>query len=297
MKTRNPFHTAHYSDQDDLEWIQKTLEGDKKSLERLMESHQGYIYNVALKMTNNKTDAQDVTQEILIKIFSSLAKYDPAKGRFRTWLYRITFNHILNLKKQSYEKLVSGFDDFFGYIEGAAVAELSQEEERELQDEIEESKIACMSGMIMCLDREQRLTYIVGEVFEIAHNLAAEIFEISPDNFRKRLSRARIDLYQWMTGKCGLVNLANPCRCPKKTKGFIEKGWVTPGNLKWNSEYHQRISELSETKVDTALLARDEVYANLFRDHPFKDHRRSGDVLKEILSHKTFSTLFDLNGQ
>lgn len=295
MNSKNPFNSPQYSDEQDSEWIRKTLEGDKDGLEKLIRAHQGFIYNVALKMTNNVSDAQDVTQEILIKIFSSLSKYDPAKGRFRTWLYRITFNHILNLKKQKYEKLVSGFDEFFGYIEGSAVAELSPEEERELEAEIKESTIACMSGMIMCLDREQRLTFIVGEVFEIDHNLAAEIFDISPDNFRKRLSRARADLYHWMSAKCGLVNTANACRCPKKTKGFIANGWVTPGNLKWNSDYQERISDLLTDKVDTVLLARDEVYAKLFQEHPFKEHTRSGSVLREILSNKILGDVFDLD--
>ncbi|MEO7424784.1 MAG: RNA polymerase sigma factor [Fibrobacteria bacterium] len=296
MKSRNPFNSTSYSDQEDLDWIRKTLDGDKHGLESLIQAHQGYIYNLAMKMTNNVADAQDVTQEILIKIISNLSKYDSSKGRFRTWLYRITFNHILNLKKQSYEKLVSGFDEFFDYIEGSAVVELSQAEEGELEQEIKESTIACMSGMIMCLDREQRLTFIVGAVFEIDHNLAADIFAIRPENFRKRLSRARADLYHWMSSKCGLVNTANACRCPKKTKGFIANGWVTPGNLKWNSDYQYRISELLEAKVDTVLLARDDIYTKLFQEHPFKESTRSGDVLKEILSNRTLSEVFDLDG-
>jgi hypothetical protein len=52
---------------------------------------------------------------------------------------------------------------------------------------------ACMAGMIMCLDGEQRLTYIIGDVFEADHNLGAEIFEITPANFRQKLTCARKD--------------------------------------------------------------------------------------------------------
>ncbi len=69
-------------------------------------------------------------------------------------------------------------------------------EEHEMSQEIEESKVACMAGTLMCLDREQRPVYIVGALFEIDHNLAAEIFEVSPANFIKKLSRARKDLHQ-----------------------------------------------------------------------------------------------------
>ena len=62
--------------------------------------------------------------------------------------------------------------------------ELSDSEAKQRALQIEESKVACMAGMLMCLDREQRLIYIVGEVFEIDHRLAGEIFAIKPANFR-----------------------------------------------------------------------------------------------------------------
>ena len=63
----NPFHQKNYSDQKDLELIQLSLEGDKKGLTQLVEKHQKFIFNVALKMINHVEDAKDVTQEILLK--------------------------------------------------------------------------------------------------------------------------------------------------------------------------------------------------------------------------------------
>lgn len=295
MKTENPFSVNNYTDQKDLELIATALNGNKESLSNLIKRHQQFIFNVALKMINNIADAEDVTQEILIKLVTNLSKYDSSKGKFRTWLYRVTFNHILNIKKQSYEKDVTSFDVFFDYIEGSPVIELSTEEETEMNQAIEESKVACMAGMLMCLDREQRLIYTVGEIFEIDHNLASEIFETTPDNFRQKLSRARKDLYQWMNSKCGLVNKDNPCRCPKKTKGFIKNGRVTSNNMKWHSDYKQKIKELSDSKVDEVLLARDDVYAKLYREHPFKNHNKSEKVLAEILNNKTIRDTLNLN--
>ena len=156
----NPFKKEMYSDQQDLALIALALNGDRNSLSDLIKRHQQYIYNVALKMVNSVEEAEDITQEILVKIVTSLAKYDSSKGKFRTWLYRITFNHFLNLKKQSYEKTVTSFDIFFDYIEGSQVVNLTDSEEKEMHLEIEESKVACMAGMLMCLDREQRLVYI-----------------------------------------------------------------------------------------------------------------------------------------
>jgi RNA polymerase sigma factor (sigma-70 family) len=246
-------------------------------------------------MINNVDDAKDVTQEVLLKLITNLGKYDSTKGKFRTWLYRITFNHILNIKKQKYEQLVTGFDTFFGFIDNSPIHDLSDEEEKEMQAFIEESKLACMAGMLMCLSRDQRLIYIIGEVFEIEHKLASEIFEITPANFRKKLSRARKDLYQWMNNKCGLVNKENPCRCNKKTKGFIANGWVDPENLKWNSDYKKSIDDLTTTKIEKALLTVDDLYAKLYREHPFKIIRNRSNIIDEIINNKELKSIFRLN--
>jgi RNA polymerase sigma factor (sigma-70 family) len=295
MKTQeNPFSGKNYSDEYDQILIVRAINGDRSSLSELVKRHQQYIFNIAMKMINNLEDAEDITQEILVKLITSLVKYEPSKGRFRTWLYRVTFNHFINIKKQSYEKAVTDFDVFFDYIEGSLTNDLSENEEKEMQLEIEESKVACMAGMLMCLDREQRLIYIVGEIFEVDHQLASEIFEVTPDNFRQKLSRARKDLHQWMHNRCGLVNTANPCRCPKKTKGFIQNGWVNPENMKWHSNYTQKIYELSETKIDKVLIDIDETYARLYKEHPFKIAKKSEDIIEAVINNENFRTAFKL---
>ena len=293
--SENPFGHFNYSDNKDLEFLSLALAGDKKGLNQLIERHQKYIFNIALKMINNVDDAKDVTQEVLLKLITNLGKYDASKGKFRTWLYRITFNHILNIKKQKYEQLVTGFDSFFNFIESSPIHDLSDEEEKEMQQFIEESKLACMAGMLMCLSREQRLIYIIGEVFEIDHNLASEIFEITPANFRQKLSRTRKDLYQWMNNKCGLVNKKNPCRCKKKTKGFIENGWVNPDNLKWNSDYYQSIMEITNSKIESTLLTIDDLYAKLYKEHPFKIIKNPTNIVDEIINNKELKSIFRLN--
>jgi RNA polymerase sigma factor (sigma-70 family) len=291
----NPFSKTNYIDSLDNTLIEAILNGDKTALGNLLRRHQDFIYNIALKMLNNIADAEDATQEILIKILTQLSKYDKTKAQFRTWLYRITFNHVLNMKKNQYETVVTDFTTFFDFIDAAPGLAVSPEEEREMHELFEESKVACMAGMIMCLDRMQRLVYIVGEVFEIDHTLAAEIFETTPDNFRQKLSRARKDLYNWMHNRCGLVNLENPCRCKRKTKSFIEAGYVDPANLKWLSNYKHKIFEISEQRIDDALDARDEIYKNLYKSHPFKLNLKAQDVYKTILSNKDFNAIMKLN--
>lgn len=242
----NPFQ-INYNDQGDNDLIKLAINGDKKALQTIIIRNQLFIYNLALKMTKSVEDTEDLTQEVLIKMVTSLAKFE-GKSRFRTWLYRITVNHFLNAKKSKAELQTVDFEMYFNSIDSIPVYELTTTEEDELTDTIEEIRINCTTGMLLCLDREQRVVYILDEMFEIDHNLGAEVLGISTGNFRIRLMRARQDLYNWMNKKYGLVNKSNSCRCSKKTKGFIEAGIVDSNNLVFNKNYSKKIYEISEKK-------------------------------------------------
>src|SRR6266567_4239988 len=84
---------------------------------------------------------------------------------------------------------------------------------------------------------------ILGAIFEISDAVGAELLDISRDTFRQRLARARRDLHSFMNDKCGLVNRANPCRCAKKTRGFIEAGYVDPENLLFARDHISQVRE------------------------------------------------------
>ncbi len=89
-----------------------------------------------------------------------------------------------------------------------------------------------------------------------------------------------------MNFKCGLVNKENSCRCPKKTKGFIANGWVTPGSLKWNSDYTARINELVKSTMSDTVATVDELYARLYREHPFKIQPKADDIVQAIINNR-----------
>ncbi|MEO1051022.1 MAG: hypothetical protein AAFX87_10360 [Bacteroidota bacterium] len=148
--------------------------------------------------------------------------------------------------------------------------------------------------MLMCLSREQRLVYVVGEVFQIDHNLGAEIFDISKENFRKKLSRIRQELYQWMNDKCGLVNKDNPCRCKKKTKGFIDRGIVDPEALIWDHGFKHRIEAYTENNMHDLQISVDSVHAKLYHDHPMKEPQPADEVLSTVLGDKNLKEIMDI---
>lgn len=289
----NPFQTS-YEDKDDNELIALAREGSKVALEALIKKHQHYIYNVALKMTLSPFDAEDITQEVLIKVITNLAQFK-AESNFRTWLYRITFNHFLKMKKVWLEDYITSFDQYGNEINQMENTELSEMEKVEMQELIEEAKISCMSGMLLCLDREQRLVYILGEIFGIDHALGSQILEISKDNFRQRLSRARKDLYNFMNKKCGLVNQSNPCRCDRKTKSFIKAGWVDKDKMKYNTSFLKKIYEEAPKKAEELCDLTEIEYADIFRKHPFQEKEHHQRLFSNLLTDDKIANLFNLN--
>jgi RNA polymerase sigma factor (sigma-70 family) len=279
----NPFQ-INYTDQVDADLAKLAIDGDKKALQNLIIRHQLLIYNLALKMTKSVEDAEDLTQEVFIKAITALTKFE-GKSKFRTWLYRITVNHFLNTKKSKSELKIIDFETYFNSIDNIPVHKLNATEENELTGTIEEIRISCTAGMLLCLDREQRMIYILGEMFDIDHNLGSEILGISAGNFRIRLMRARKDLYNWMNERCGLVNKSNPCRCSKKTRAYIDAGVVDPNNLIFNTRYKKKIYELSEQNAISITDTIEDLHKNIFQEHPLQEPLTSTKIVDEIFNN------------
>jgi len=279
----NPF-LVNYTDQIDSDLVKLSISGDKKALQNLIIRHQLFIYNLALKMTKSVEDAEDLTQEVFIKAITALTKFE-GKSKFRTWLYRITVNHFLNAKKSKAELKTIGFEDYFNTIDNIPTNQLTATEQVELTDAIEEVRISCTAGMLLCLDREQRMIYILGEMFDIDHNLGSEILGITTGNFRIRLMRARQDLYNWMNERCGLVNKSNPCRCARKTRAYIEEGIVDPQNLKFNARHKKKIYELSQENAAPITNTIEDLNKNIFQQHPLQEPLTSKKIVDEIFNN------------
>jgi RNA polymerase sigma factor (sigma-70 family) len=281
----NPFQET-YNDKADEELISLAKDGSKSALENLIKKHQHYIYNVALKFVLSPYDAEDITQEVLIKVITNLANFR-GESNFRTWLYRITFNHFLKLKKNNLENYITTFGNYGIELEKMQDEVLSEVEKTEMEAQIEDAKIGCMSGMLLCLDREQRIVYILGEIFSIDHRIGSEMLEISKDNFRQKLTRARKDLYNFMNQKCGLVNTQNPCRCDKKTKSFIKAGWVDKDKLKFNTSYLKLISEIAPVKLTELFEVESNEYQTLYKTQPFQEKEHLAKIINIISSENS----------
>src|SRR6185295_2060968 len=157
----------------------------------------------------------------------------------------------------------------------------------------DEARIGCTSGMLLCLDREQRLIYILGAIFGVTDGVGGELLEISRENFRQKLARARRDLHNFLHDKCGLVNGANPCRCAKQTQGFMKAGYVDPKNLLFARAHVTRVRDVAVKKRED-LDALDDAYAELHRDHPFHEPADFVASLRALIDGTHFKSTLEL---
>jgi RNA polymerase sigma factor (sigma-70 family) len=276
----NPFLES--TDED----VTQAQAGDRTALEELLARHRPWILNLSIRILGSRADAEDASQEILLRVVKSLHTFR-GESRFRTWLYRVAVNHLLTVRRKKWiaSEAICSFEQ--------ASAGLQQVPDFDLPDPstvpvpveilIEETKLCCLMGTLLCLDGRQRLVFVLGQIFGVSDEVGAEIVEVRPANFRQILSRARRDLYEYLRGNCGLVDPNNTCKCARKTRAFIQGGFVDPNKLKFTSDYCRRVRDVAEARADEWGEA-----ASLYRDHPFYEPAEQVDLIRQMLNKISF---------
>lgn len=289
MNERNTEPTSH---QDSEALVAKAVNGDKKALSDLIRLHEPFIYNVAWKFTGNPEDAKDLSQEVLIKIMTNLSSFQ-GKSSFKTWAYRIVANQFLQTKRRPMEDRWNSFDHFSKELDSIPSPDLTVEEEEEQILRTKTARTRCMSGMLMCLTREQRLLYIVGDVFKVDHNLGAEVFGLSKDNYRQKLNRTRKEFHAFMNQQCGLVNLNNPCRCSKKAKAMEAAGRMQTNKKLFDPKFSATIAKYVDQHADEVADTVDKKYIEFFQNHPTKEDFDVDTIVNEIINDPELNRFYD----
>ncbi len=290
----NPFSASSDQDETDRSLIKKIKKGDRQALTHLIERHQPYIYNLAWKMIGDPMQAEDLSQEALIKIITNLGSFKQ-ESSFRTWAYRIVRNHFINDQKKSSAKFASNFEDLGYMLDSVKSIDLTAEEQQIKAEEIREVRLQCLSGMLLCLTKEQRMIYIIGEIFKADHNIGSDIMGISKANFRMKLSKARKDLHNFMENKCGLVNKSNPCRCHKKVTVSLETGLVDAKDLLFNQADFSTFQAEIEPDANYLTEESEHIYAQLHQGHSFKTQFDKTDLIVNVLKKANWKNRLNLN--
>ena len=256
--------------------IQSAITGDKQSLETLLEGLQDTIFNLSLRMLGTIPDAEDATQDILIRIMTNLSMFR-FESKFSTWVYRLASNYLIDYKKSIFAHYPLDFDYYSndlkaGYTDNTDELLMSITNEALAQ----ELKLSCTNVMLQCFDPQTRCIFILGAMFKIDSRLAGEILDITPENYRQKLSRARRKIAGFLSYHCGLTDTGF-CSCKKRVDYAIQHNRINTQK----SEYAKLVDCNEDTLLDCMenMEALEEI-ADVFTDLP---KYRSPVSAKEIL--------------
>lgn len=225
--------------------------GDVAALEQVVTAVRDRVYRLALRMSACPADAEDATQEILIRVITRLDTYR-GDAAFMTWVHRIAVNRLMDRRKSVVERHRMSFDAFASdLLDGLAAAPSSSPDAELLEREVQ---LACTHALLTCLDREHRIAYILGEVFQVDSDTGGYICEVEPATYRKRLSRARGKVRRFLGEHCGLVSDTAACRCSKRVDAAVAAGRVDPTHLRFTDRTARANSEMVRLHDAAALL-------------------------------------------
>jgi RNA polymerase sigma factor (sigma-70 family) len=271
--------------------VERAKMGDKDALEAIIRRIQNNVYGMAIRMLFVPADAEDATQEILVKVITNLGTFK-GESRFETWVYRIASNHLLTTHKCRAERWKLTFETCEHMIEeGARNAGEQSFIEAEEKLVVEEAKLSCVHFLLLCLKRELRLAVILGEVMGVKSAEGSEILGLTPAAYRQRLSRGRKRLTNFLMKRCSLVDANNSCRCEIMAALHVKKRHIDPENLffathpcgpRQNSHSEDLLQEMNQ-------LTR---AAMLIRNHP--DYKAPGvfvESMKKLIDSGRFQLL------
>jgi len=175
------------------ELLQKITSGDVHAFKQLFESYQDAVFNLCFRFANNREDAEDLCQEVFLKIYNSASTFKH-KSKLSTWIYRITVNLCLNFKRKHHKFNWLFLDDTSeeksNVSEHLAIPEADQPDsfvEKKEQEQI-------VQDAINSLPKNQRIAVILQRYEDLSVQEIADILGISALSIQSRLARAKENL-------------------------------------------------------------------------------------------------------
>jgi len=178
------------SAEDDLELVRRCLAEDNSAWELLLRSHSRKIYNLCYRFTGRPEGADDLTQEVFIKIFQTLRTFDPAQGAFSTWLHRVARNHLVDhYRRTKKDRITSSLEDELGPLESipshasGPAALLESRERKEL-----------LQAALDRLSPDLREAVILRDLHDLDYQEIAQVLSVPEGTVKSRINRGRLEL-------------------------------------------------------------------------------------------------------
>ena len=268
--------------------VDKATAGDKEALETLVTSVQDIVFNLSLRMLGTFADAEDATQDILLKMITHLSSFR-GDSSFTTWVFSIATNHLKNYKKHMFARYPLNFEYYGDDIENGKiqdVPDLTQSVEKDIL--AEELKMSCTNVMLQCLDTESRCIFILGTMFKVDSRIAGDILQMTPEAYRQRLSRIRKKMADFLGQYCGEYG-SGRCKCKERVNYAIQNHRINPLQLDYTTAREIPIKTMMDVK--NAIEDIDDLSQDFSFCKPYQSPQRTKNLIQEFLDSTQFSII------
>jgi len=193
--------------------------------DQLYRDNQPKVYRLALSLTGNTHDAEEITQEAFLKAFRSYQSFRE-ESSFFTWIYRIAVNVANDYLKHRTKLPINSLIEDQGYsLEEIIDTNPANNPETELL--AFQARIKCLHAITECLPIDQRKVFCLAITLGLPHKTIAEILDCSVGSVKTTLHRAKTRWFGYMENKCQLIKKSSPCNCKQFVRFGLSQGWIS----------------------------------------------------------------------
>ncbi len=174
----------------DQELVRRCLAGENSAWEELIKGYSRKVYNLCYRFTGRAQEAEDLTQEIFVKVFQTLGSYDALQGTFSTWLNRVARNHLVDhYRRTKKDRATSSLEDELATLEAKPSPEgrpMSRVESRERQELLQRG--------LNRLSPDLREAVILRDLRDLDYQEIARILGVPEGTVKSRINRGRLEL-------------------------------------------------------------------------------------------------------
>ncbi len=174
----------------DAQLVSRCLEGDESAWEELVKAHTRRVYGICLRFTGKDSEAQDLTQDVFLRVFRTVRSFRSGEGSFTVWLTRLTRNLLIDhYRKTKKDRVTDSIENQLPMIEESARAETRADSALAGREASE-----ALQAALERLSPELRETIILRDLQEMEYREIALVLGVPEGTVKSRLNRGRSEL-------------------------------------------------------------------------------------------------------
>jgi RNA polymerase sigma-70 factor (ECF subfamily) len=177
--------------------VRRCIVGDAEAWEEIVRTHSRRIYNICYRFTGSADNADDLAQEVFIKMYRTLTSFDPEKGAFTTWITTMTRNLLVDhFRKTKQDRATDSLDAGLGEEEDSAtLSDRIQDTAPSADDRIQRRETQEMvQKAIQKLSPELREAVILRDLQDMDYKEIAQALKVPEGTVKSRINRGRMEL-------------------------------------------------------------------------------------------------------